>query len=99
MMTPTYSLAHAERLARVGGEYGLHLRAAQRLGDIACTFSSVVRLSRVDTDEEVDGKSILAILSLGAACGDTLFIRARGGDAEEAVRALQHLVEDDSLDA
>ena len=53
-------------------------------------------MSRVGTDDEVNGKSILAILSLGAACGDTLFIQARGEDAEEAVKALQEIAEDES---
>jgi phosphotransferase system HPr (HPr) family protein len=95
MMTQTYSLAHVERIVKVGAEYGLHLRAAQRLAQAAMPFSSVVRLSRVGTDDEVNGKSILAILSLGAACGDTLFIQARGGDAKEAVNALQAIVEDE----
>jgi len=98
MMIHTHDLAQVERLARVGGEYGLHLRAARLLAETAGTFSSVVRLSRIGTDDEVDGKSILSILTLGAARGDTLFIRARGEDAEETVQALQRIVEDESLE-
>jgi len=98
MMTRTCNLDHVERIVKVGAEYGLHLRAARRFAETAGTFSSVVRLSRVGTDDEVNGKSILAILSLGAACGDTLFIQARGGDAEEAVNTLQRIVEDESLE-
>ena len=41
---------------------------------------------------ELDGKSILGLLLLGAASGSTIVIRAEGVDAEQAVESLAALV-------
>jgi phosphotransferase system HPr (HPr) family protein len=43
--------------------------------------------------EWVDGRSILSLLSLAAAKGTTLVIRAQGPDAPEAIAALGRLLE------
>ena len=42
----------------------------------------------------VTGTSIMGLMMLGAAVGDTIVIRAEGDGAEEAVAALSALVED-----
>ncbi|HIM29901.1 MAG TPA: HPr family phosphocarrier protein, partial [Planctomycetes bacterium] len=47
----------------------------------------------IKSDESVNGKSILSILTLGASQGTKLQIRASGIDAAEAVIALTELVE------
>ena len=41
----------------------------------------------------MDGKSIMGILLLAAACGSTITITADGADEHEAVAALTALVE------
>ena len=41
---------------------------------------------------ELDGKSILGLLLLGAPRGSTVVIRAEGVDAEQAVESLAALV-------
>ena len=41
----------------------------------------------------VDGRSVLSLLSLAAACGTQLVVRAVGSDAEKAVEALGDLIE------
>jgi phosphocarrier protein len=42
----------------------------------------------------VTGTSIMGLMMLGAAIGDSITIRAEGEGAEEAVDALAQLVED-----
>jgi len=43
---------------------------------------------------KVCGTSIMGLMMLGAAIGDTITIRAEGEGAEDAVAALARLVED-----
>ena len=52
-----------------------------------------VRVRRSDGDELVDGKSIMHLMMLAATRGTDLQIEASGADAQEAVTALQALVE------
>ena len=68
---------------------GLHARAAAKLVHTAGGFASQVTL--VKDGEEVDAKSILGILQLGAAQGSELDIRCEGGDEDEALNAVTRL--------
>lgn len=70
---------------------GMHARPASMFVQLAGRFQSSVEI--VKGGERVDGKSILAILTLAAEAGSELLIEARGADADEAVRALSGLVE------
>ena len=70
---------------------GLHARAAARFVHLATRYQSQVRVGR---DAKVmDGKSIMGILLLAAACGTRLTITASGPDEQDAGSALAHLVE------
>lgn len=69
---------------------GLHARAAARFVRLASQYTATVRVAR--GSRELDGKSILGLLLLGAARGSTIVIRADGADAEPAVDALATLV-------
>ena len=71
---------------------GLHARAAARFVRLASQFSATVRVAR--GPRELDGKSILGLLLLGAARGSTIAIRTDGADAEAAADALAALVAD-----
>ncbi|MCC6162544.1 MAG: HPr family phosphocarrier protein [Acidobacteria bacterium] len=71
---------------------GLHARAAARFVRLASRFGSTVRVAR--GQRELDGKSILGLLLLGAARGSTIVIRTEGDDAEAAAEALATLVAD-----
>ncbi len=42
-------------------------------------------------DQQVNGKSILELMTLNAALGTELELRARGADAEQLVQALEAL--------
>ena len=71
---------------------GLHLRAAGRFAETAGQFESDVRLGA--GGREVNGKSVIDILTLGAGPGIQLQISAEGPDAEKALDELEALVRD-----
>jgi len=70
----------------VANTQGLHARPANLIMKLANQYQS--RIELIKGNERVDGKSILEILTLGAAPGTTLVIEATGPDAEAAVEAL-----------
>ncbi len=82
-----------ERTVKIRNRQGLHGRPTTLFVTTAQRFESEILVSWDGSDEEVDGKSAISLLSLGAACGGALRIRARGKDAQEAVDTLVRLVE------
>ena len=70
---------------------GLHARAAARFVNLASRFQSQIRVTR--GPRTVDGKSILGLLLLAAARGTEIDITAEGVDADQALAALQDLVQ------
>lgn len=82
-----------ERAIKISNRYGLHARASTRLAQLAQRFRCDVYIAREGTDDEVDGKSILGILTLGAEKGQTLMLRVSGDDARDALEALVGLIE------
>lgn len=69
---------------------GLHMRPAYLFAETASKFESRVELSKDDV--LADGKSVLDILTLGAAQGTAILLTAEGEDADEAVKVLEQLV-------
>jgi len=82
-------VAEIELLIR--NQLGLHARACALFVKTAARFRSHVLVSRDDL--QVNGKSIMGVMMLAAEEGSTIQVRAEGEDAEEAVRALQELVD------
>lgn len=80
------------KTVRVENPLGLHARAAARFVRLAAHYTATVRVAR--GARELDGKSILGLLLLGASRGSEITIRAEGPDAQEAVDALAQLVAD-----
>ena len=76
----------------VASPLGLHARPAGRFVSLAGRFRSEVQVTR-DAEGWVSGRSVLSLLSLAAAQGTKLRIRAVGEDAPAAVAALGRLVE------
>ncbi|MFA6281538.1 MAG: HPr family phosphocarrier protein [Candidatus Omnitrophota bacterium] len=74
----------------VNSPHGLHARPAALLVQIASKFDSKVMLEK--DGEAVDGKSIIAILSLGVNPGSTLKIIVEGVDAQEAFSELKEFL-------
>ena len=75
---------------------GLHMRPAMQFVDVASGFECDITVSNSEND--VDGKSIMQMSMLAATCGTKLMIKAEGSDAAEAVDALRKLVEEKMFD-
>ncbi len=71
---------------RIKNKVGLHARPASLFVRKAGAYKSDVRI-RV-FDQEIDGKSILSVMSLGIGHGTDIQILAQGPDEEAAVEAL-----------
>lgn len=82
----------AERTVELLNKRGLHARASARFVTLAAQQSAGVEVEK--DGSSVCGTSIMGLMMLGAAMGDTITIRAEGDGAEAAVAALAQLVED-----
>ena len=71
---------------------GLHARAANVLVRMARRYDASIQLST--GERSVDAKSIMGVMTLGAAKGTKVELRAEGSDAEKAVLALEALIKD-----
>lgn len=70
---------------------GLHARAAAKLVEVAGRYSCKVLIG--NREKKVDGKSILSIMLLAAAQGSELDLVLEGDDENEALAAIQQLVD------
>ena len=80
----------AVRIVVVQNPQGLHARPADLFAKLAVQYQSKIEV--IKDNERVDGKSILAILTLAAVEGTELTLEATGCDAVEAIDALATLV-------
>lgn len=78
------------RSVEVRNRYGIHARAAALFVRTAERFKSEITVEK--GGEEVNGKSILSILSLAVGPGSIITIKAEGPDEEEAIDALEKLI-------
>jgi phosphocarrier protein HPr len=69
---------------------GLHARAAVLFIKAANSFAS--QISVIKDGVEVNGKSIMGILMLGATMGTAITVTAQGPDARKAVAELGKLI-------
>ena len=69
---------------------GLHARAALKFVELSSKHSSQVTVAR--EGREVNGKSILGLMTLAAQKGATLNIATTGEDEKELLDALKTLV-------
>ncbi len=70
---------------------GLHARAAALLVQTVSRFSSEVKISK--DGQVVNGRSIIGLLTLGAAKGSRVRVEAKGNDAQESFKAIEELFE------
>ena len=75
--------------ATIVNEMGLHARPAALLVKLASKFESKIWL--VNGTSEVNGKSIMGVLTLAAECGSEILVKADGVDADEAVVSIVEL--------
>jgi len=74
----------------VKNKQGLHARPAALFVQVANKFDSRITLRR--DEEEVNGKSIMGLLMLGAERGSSIIIEAEGIDAEGALFELEKII-------
>ena len=72
-------------------ELGLHARAAAMLVAVSSNFKSKILFER--DGMEINGKSILGILTLACPKGSRITISAEGDDAREVMAELGNLIE------
>ncbi len=68
---------------------GLHARPADLIVRLASQFASMIEIGK--QGEWADAKSILSLLTLGAAQGTELKLQATGSDASDAIKAIGEL--------
>lgn len=79
------------RAVAVTNKRGLHARASAKFVTLAASLAATVEVEK--DGAKVVGTSIMGLMMLGAAMGDTIVISATGEGAEAAVTALSALVE------
>lgn len=79
-----------EKKIIIKNKLGLHARAAVKFVNLANRYSSSVRI--VKDGNEVDGKSILGILTLAASQGTPIKLVISGRDENMAMKALCELI-------
>jgi phosphocarrier protein len=92
----TLKKAICEMEVEIKNADGLHMRPAMQFVDVANQFECDIAVS--NSENSVDGKSIMQMSMLAATCGTKLKIKAEGTDAPQAVNALQKLVEEEHFD-
>jgi phosphocarrier protein HPr len=79
------------KIFMIKNKFGLHARPSASFVQTASRFQSDIK---VEKDGQVaDGKSILDLMMLAAAQGTQIKIRVDGEDAQEALKALEELIE------
>ncbi len=79
------------KVLKVRNKLGLHARAAAVFVRTSSKFKSDIKL--IKDGYEVNGKSILGVLSLAAIKGSELQVVTSGSDAETALKGIQELIE------
>ena len=74
----------------VKNKQGLHARPAALFVQVANKFDSRITLKR--DQEEVNGKSIMGILMLGAEQGTEVLLEVDGDDASDALAELERVL-------
>ena len=81
------------RVVLIRNRRGLHARASAKFVTLASELPGEVKVEKEGGGDTVTGTSIMGLMMLGAAMGDSIVISADGDGAEAAVAALAELVE------
>jgi len=77
---------------KVINDLGIHARSSAKIVELAGRHNSKLYLKK-DGHEEVDGESILSILTMACAKGTEIHARAVGEDSKELLDELSRLFE------
>ena len=84
-------MTSASRAVVIGNQRGLHARASARFVNLASELAAPIEVEK--DGNKVCGTSIMGLMMLGAAKGDTIIIHVEGEDAEDVLGKLVALVE------
>ena len=80
------------REVRIENQRGLHARASAKFVNLASQIDAKIEVEK--DGNRVCGTSIMGLMMLGAAMGDSILIHVEGQGADEALHRLVALVED-----
>ena len=80
------------REVRISNQRGLHARASAKFVNLASGLDAQIEVEK--DGHKVCGTSIMGLMMLGAAVGDSITIHVSGTHAEEAMAKLVSLVEE-----
>ena len=75
---------------KIINKLGLHARASAKLTQVANQFESDIWIEK--NDKTVNAKSIMGVMMLAAGIGSTVTLETVGEQADEALLALQELI-------
>ncbi|HAT8499883.1 phosphate ABC transporter permease [Vibrio vulnificus] len=81
------------RKVLIKNRLGLHARAAVKLVELAQSFAAEVTIDN-EEDKTAAADSVMGLLMLESAQGQYVTIHASGEQAEQALDAICHLIED-----
>ena len=84
-------MARVERTFLIVNTLGLHARAAAQLVQAANRYQAEIHVEK--DGMEVNGKSIMGVLTLAAAKGTQIVVSCSGDDADAAMTALAAVIE------
>lgn len=76
---------------KLKNEDGLHARPAALFVQVSSKYDSSLTIEAHGV--EVDGKSIIGVMSLGAFYGEEITLTAEGQDAKQMIKELENLIE------
>ena len=79
------------REVRITNKRGLHARASAKFVNLASQIEAKIEVEK--DGHRVCGTSIMGLMMLGAAVGDSIVIHVEGDGAEEALAPLVEMVE------
>lgn len=79
-----------EKKITIKNKLGMHARAAVKFANLANRFNSSVKIEK--DGNEIDGKSILGILTLAAVRRSRITLKVSGADEDRALKALIALI-------
>ena len=80
------------REVQITNQRGLHARASAKFVNLASALDASVEVEK--DGNKVCGTSIMGLMMLGAAKGDSIVIHVSGTNAEDALEKLAALVEE-----
>ena len=84
-------MSSCSRTIEITNRRGLHARASAKFVNVAAGHSARIEVEK--DGNRVTGTSIMGLMMLGAAMGDSITIHCEGDGCDEAMEQLTELVE------